>query len=119
MLSQSCISVDYQHEHDSIVVFNLQSPIIQIGSHRELSDPPEEEDLKSKLHLCMRRNAMAMLTVVEQDILQLKEVKLKDLRPGSNHLKVRHLLLTVMRLRWEDIFSLNARVLGSPQVRKL
>ena len=50
----------------------------------------------------MRRNEMAMLAIVEQCILQLKEVKLKDLRvrPGSNYLKVRHLLLTVMRLRW-------------------
>ena len=65
-----------------------------------LSDPPEEEYLKSKYHLSMRRNAMAMLTVVEQYFLQLKKVKLKDLRLGSNHLKVRHLLLTVMRLRW-------------------
>ena len=70
-----------------IVEFNLQSQIEQTGSHRELSDPPEEEDFKSKLHLRMRSNAMAMLTVVEQYFLQLKEVvKLIDLRPGSNHL---------------------------------
>ena len=47
----------------------------------------------------MRRHAMAMLTIVEQWILQLKEVKLKDLKPGSNHHKDRHFLLTVMRLR--------------------
>ena len=48
----------------------------------------------------MRKNAMAMLTIGEQCIVQLKEVKLKILGPGSNHLKDRHLLLTVMRLRW-------------------
>ena len=81
-------------------MFNLQSQIKQTGSHRELSDPPEEEDLKSKLHLSMRRNAMAMLIVEQPYFLQLKEVKLKDLRPGSNLLKVRHLLLTVMRFRY-------------------
>ena len=46
---------------------------------------------------------MAMLATVEQCILQLKEVKLKDLKPGSNHLKDRHLLLTVMRLRGQEI----------------
>ena len=100
MLSQIYISVAYQHEHDLILVFNLQSQTKQTGSQRELRDRLEEEDLKSKLHLSMRKNAMAMLTIGEQCILQLKEVKLKILGPGSNHLKDRHLLLTVMRLRW-------------------
>ena len=75
MLSQNCISVAYQHEHDLILVFNLQSQTKQTGSQRELRDRLEEEDLKSKLHLSMRRNAMAMLAIVEQCILQLKEVK--------------------------------------------
>ena len=91
--------MDYQHEHDLILVFHLQSQTKQTGSQRELRDRLEEEDLKSKLHLSMRSNAMAMLTIVEQCIQQLKQVKLKDLKPGPNHLKGRHLLLTVMRLR--------------------
>ena len=98
MLSQSCISEDYQHEHDLIVVFNLRAQIKQTGSHRELTDPPEEEDLKSKLQLSTRVNAMAMLPIVEQCILQLEAVKLEDLKPGSSHIKDRHLLLTVMRI---------------------
>ena len=71
-----------------IVVFNLQSQIEQTGSHRELSDPPEEEDLKYKLHMSMRRNAVATLTVVELYFLESKDVKLKDLRPGPNHLEI-------------------------------
>jgi len=89
VLSQNCISVAYQHEHDLILVFNLQSKTKLAGSQRELRDRLEEEDLEFKLHLSMRRNAMAMLAIVEQCILQLKEVKkLKDLKPGSNHLKI-------------------------------
>ena len=67
---------------------NLQAQTKQTGSHKELKDRLEEDNLKSKLHLSMRRNAMAMLATVEQCILQLKEVKLKDLKPGSNHLKI-------------------------------
>ena len=100
MLSQIYISVAYQHEHDLILVLNLQSQTKQTSSQRELRDRLEEEDLKSKLYLSMRRNEMAMLTMIEQCILELKEVKLKDQEPGSNHLKDLHLLLTVMRLRW-------------------
>ena len=65
----------YQHEHDLISMFNLQSQTKQTGSQRELRDRLEEKDLKSKLHLSVRRNAMALVATVEQCILQLKEVK--------------------------------------------
>ena len=75
MLSQNCISVAYQHEHDLILVFNLHYQTKQTGSQRELRDRLEEDDLKFKLHLSMRRSGMAMLAIVEQCILQLKEVK--------------------------------------------
>ena len=75
LFQSSCISLAYQHEHDLILVFYLQSQTKQTGSQRELRDRLEQDDLKFKLHPSMRRNAMAMLAIVEQCILQLKEVK--------------------------------------------
>ena len=101
MLSQNCISVAYPNEHDLTLVFYLQSQTKQTDLHRELRDRLEEEDLKSKLHLSIRRNAMAMLAIVEQCILQLKEVKeIERSKTRIQSPQYRHLLLTVMRLRW-------------------